>query len=157
MNDYVVEIRKKIGHDPVLLPGATVLIFNKKNELLMLLRTDINYWGVPGGSMELGESLEETARRETFEETGLKIEDLTLFGVFSGPNMHFVYPNGDICYFVSAVYVTHKASGEINLGLDEHSRWGFFPLDRLPEKVSPTILPILEKFKKAHQEFLGGS
>ncbi len=148
MKDYIKDLRKKIGHDPVILPGATVLVFNTRHELLILLRTDIDCWGVPGGSMEPGETLEDTAKRETFEETGLKVENLVLFDVFSGPEMHTIYPNGDECYFVSAVYVTHDAGGEINLGFDEHSQWGFFPLDKLPEKISPTILPILEKYKK---------
>ena len=42
-------------------------------------------WGLPGGLMELGESLEDTAKREVLEKTGLVIEDLKLLEIFSGP------------------------------------------------------------------------
>ncbi len=146
--DYVHEMRQKIGHSPLILAGATVLIFNDQEKLLMLLRTDIDCWGIPGGSMELGETLEETAVRETLEETGLQANHLVLFDVFSGPELYFEYPNGDITYNVSAAYTTHDAQGEITLGKEEHTRWGFFPLDDLPDKISPPIKPVLEKYKR---------
>ena len=57
MKDYIRQLRQKIGHDPLIIPGATVLIFNEQGELLMLLRTDNGCWGVPGGAMEPGERL----------------------------------------------------------------------------------------------------
>ena len=50
---YIMELRKHIGHDAMIGVGATTLVFNDKNELLLNLRTDTNTWGIPGGSMEL--------------------------------------------------------------------------------------------------------
>jgi ADP-ribose pyrophosphatase YjhB (NUDIX family) len=44
--------------------GATLLILNQHDQLLMLRRNDNEIWGVPGGAMEPGESLVDTARRE---------------------------------------------------------------------------------------------
>ena len=146
MKDYIRQLRQKIGHDPLIIPGATVLIFNEQGELLMLLRTDNGCWGVPGGAMEPGERLEETAARETIEETGLHIDGLSLFDVFSGPELYYEYPNGDITYNVSVVYTTCQVSGEIRVNPEEHSEWRYFALQRLPEKVSPTIKAILKKY-----------
>lgn len=146
--DYIREMRQKIGHAPLILVGAGVLIFNDRQELLMLLRSDIHSWGIPGGSMELGESLEETAIRETWEETGLRVDHLILWDVFSGPELYFEYPNGDITYNVSAVYVTHDAQGEIVLSQAEHTSWQYFPLDQLPENISPPIIPVLRAFRR---------
>src|SRR5512142_640538 len=107
--DYVRELRQMIGHFPIILTGAAVLILNEREELLMLLRTDNGCWGVPGGIMELGEHLEETAARETLEEAGLRVHDLALFGVFSGPELTYQYPNGDMTYNVIVVYFTRRA------------------------------------------------
>ncbi len=145
--DYMREMRKIIGHAPLVLAGAAVLIVNERRELLMLLRSDINCWGIPGGGMNLGESLEQTAIRETLEETGLHVDDLELLDVFSGPDLVFQYPNGDITYNVCAVYIAHTIQGEIVLNQEEHTQWKYFPLDRLPENIAPPIKPVLKKFK----------
>ena len=54
---YIMDLRKHIGHDPLIGVGATTLVFNDNNELLLNLRTDTNTWGIPGGSMELYETI----------------------------------------------------------------------------------------------------
>jgi len=142
---YIQELRRKVGNKPLIMVGATVLILNDRDELLMLLRTDNGCWGLPGGAMELGERLEDTARRETLEETGLMINGLELFDVFSGPELYYRYPDGAEVYNVSVVYVSGQVSGEIVLSPDEHCQWEYFALDELPENVSPPIRPILEE------------
>lgn len=148
--DYIQKLRQKVGHSPLILIGATVLILNEQKELLMLLRSDNGCWGVPGGAMEPGERLEDTAIRETFEETGLQIDDLTLFDVFSGPELYYQYPNGDEVYNVSVVYIEYKAAGELIIDLAEHTKWEFFPLDNLPVDISPPIKEILTSFKNKY-------
>ena len=65
---YIMNLRKYVGHDPLIGLGATTLVFNSKNELLLNLRSDTNTWGIPGGSMELYENIRDTAIRELKEE-----------------------------------------------------------------------------------------
>ena len=60
---YISDLRKLVGHEPILTAGVILFVFNENNELLMQLRTDYNEWGFPGGSMDLGESFEETDRK----------------------------------------------------------------------------------------------
>ncbi len=148
---YIEELRQMVGHFPIILAGAAVLMLNEHGELLMLLRSDNGCWGIPGGAMEPGERLEDTAVRETLEEAGLRIHDLALLDVFSGPELNYQYPNGDQTYNVVAVYVTRRFSGEITVHPAEHTDWKYFPLDHLPENISPPIRPVLAKFMAANK------
>lgn len=54
---YVKELRALVGHRPLIIPGAAVLILDKSDRLLLQLRRDNQHWGLIGGSMEIGESL----------------------------------------------------------------------------------------------------
>jgi 8-oxo-dGTP pyrophosphatase MutT (NUDIX family) len=144
--DYILQLRQIIGHRPILMVGAAVLILDQQNRLLMMKRSDIGRWGIPGGAMELGEVVENAARREALEETGLVIGEMSLFEVFSGPELYYKYPGGDEVYNVSIVYVSHDWRGEIKLN-HEHTEWNWFARSDIPEDVSPPIRPILEKFK----------
>ncbi len=61
------------------------LIFNTEHEILLALRRDIDWWNLPGGGLELGETVEEGVCREVREETGLEVEVDHLVGVYSKP------------------------------------------------------------------------
>lgn len=144
--DYINALRKHIGHDPIILVGAATFIFDKDQRLLLLKRSDNGCWGIPGGAMELGESLEDTARRETKEETQLDVGEMTLFNVFSGADMYYQYPNGDQVYNVTAVYITDDAKGSIKVDGNEHTTCQYFDLPEIPEPISPPIRKILKLF-----------
>ena len=72
MSEYIKSLRQHLGHTPLLQVGASVIVINEAGQMLMQKRTDCGSWGYAGGSVELGESVEQTAERELFEETGLK-------------------------------------------------------------------------------------
>ena len=145
--DYITEIRKLVGHRPLIMAGATVLILDRSNRLLMMRRTDNHCWGVPGGAMELGETYEDTARRETREEVGVELGDVKLFSVQSGPESHYVYANGDEIYAANVTYLVRDFCGEIKLDTNEHSEYRYFDLDDLPDDISPPIKPILRDLR----------
>lgn len=144
--DYIGSLRKHIGHAPIILVGAGALVLDKQKRLLLLQRSDNGCWGIPGGAMELGESLEETARRETWEETHLEIGKMTLFNIFSGADLFYEYPNGDQVYNVTAIYITEDAEGSIQVHPSEHTTYRYIALDELPEPISPPIGKILKQF-----------
>ena len=147
--EYILELRQSVGHRPLLMVGTATLIVDGDGCLLMMKRSDDGRWGLPGGGLELGETLEEGARRETLEETGLELEEMHLFGVFSGPEMFHRYPNGDEVYGVMAVYLAHGWHGKVCLN-GEHTEWRWFPATQLPENLIPLIIPIIEKFKRGN-------
>jgi 8-oxo-dGTP pyrophosphatase MutT (NUDIX family) len=145
--DYILQLRQYIGHRPILTVGAAILVLDDKNRLLMMKRSDNGSWGIPGGATEPGEVVEEAAKRETLEETNLAVGDMSLFGVFSGPELYYKYPNGDEVYNVTIMYVTRDWRGEIRLN-SEHTEWNWFFAHEIPDDVSPPIRPIIEKFKQ---------
>ncbi|WP_054707684.1 NUDIX hydrolase [Bacillus sp. JCM 19041] len=147
--DYVHSLRKQVGTTPLILPGAVVLIINNKNELLLQHRRD-GGWGLPGGLMELGESMEETARREVKEETGLDLGALTLLGLFSGEEYHFTFENGDEIYSVTAVYQTNEFTGTLEANQDESIELRFFNIlpDALLDEYRDYITPYYKEDDK---------
>lgn len=143
---YVQKLREKIGHDPILTAGVLLLAFNENNEVLMQLRSDYNQWGFPGGTMELGESFEETAKRELKEETNLNIEDLKLIKVVSGKDTYREYPNGDKLYDITAIFVVKKYSDNLAISDIESKRLQYFNVDNLPSNLAPHTRNYLKKF-----------
>ncbi|WP_251030098.1 NUDIX domain-containing protein [Exiguobacterium sp. s181] len=79
-----------------------------------------------------GESFEETAIRETLEETGLSVDSLKLFGIYSGDEGYATYENGDRVYSVQVIFYTHSFSGEIAQSTDESHEHRFFSREDLP-------------------------
>jgi len=142
--EYMLELRKLVGHRPLLMVAATVFVFDEQGRMLLLKRRDNDCWGPPGGAVEPGEMVEEAAKRETREETGLEIGGLSLLGVFSGEDQFYRYPNGDEVYNVTIVYISHIQGGEVCISA-EHTDWKYFPLGELPADISPPIIPILKK------------
>lgn len=134
MSDYIREMRRLVGTRPLMVVGSTVLCINEKKELLLQYRTDADIWGLPGGVMEYGESLEETAAREFQEETGLLAGELQFIRVLSGPDECHTYPNGDQIYGVTAVYVTHTVTGTLEAS-GESRELRYFALDDLPSPM----------------------
>ena len=125
---YIMDLRKYVGHQPVIMTSACVLILNNQNQVLLQRRTDNGFWGYPGGSMELGESFEDCARREALEETGLECIELTYFTNMSGKKMHYIYPNGDEVYIAEVVFLCNNYKGELKVQKTEALEQKFFDL-----------------------------
>ena len=149
MADFIMDLRKMIGNIPIILCTASVIVMDAKGQILLQQRSDNGQWGIPGGCVELGETVKEAAIREVFEETGIIVTDLQLFDVYSGEIQHYIYPNGDEVYFNNTVFVTYQHSGTISLAAEESKDVAFFDLYSLPEVISPVILPIIEDFRKS--------
>jgi len=143
---YIMNLREKVGHSPLIGVGATTLVFNSKNELLLNLRSDTNNWGIPGGSKELNETLEECAIRELKEETNIDVNDLELITVLSGNEYYFKYPNEDELDCVIVLYKVSNYEGELNINDRESKELKFFSLNNLPELES-RAKAIIDKIK----------
>jgi len=145
---YISDLRAIVGSRPLFMVGAGVLLLDEYNRVLLQHRTDSHDWGTPGGACELGESLEQTARRELKEETGLEAGELKLLKVFSGQEYYYRYPNGDEVYNVSAMFVGRYTGLEIVPDIDETKELRFFDLDKLPSLMGPVNKAALELLRE---------
>ncbi|SDN58366.1 NUDIX hydrolase [Alkalicoccus daliensis] len=146
---YFENMRKHVGKEPLLLPGAAVIIHTAENDILLQKRND-GHWGLPGGLMELGESYLETALRETEEETGVKLpeEEMHLFGVFSGKDYYVEAPNGDPYYAVTGLYTCKDPGQPLNDADEETLELRYFPITALPQELRPSHKHFLALFDK---------
>ncbi len=149
---YIRSLRDKIGKRPLMQCGASVIAENAQGEVLLMRRTDTGDWCYPGGAVELFEQTEAAARRELLEETGLTAGRLTLFGVFSGLENAFTYPNGDRVSNVDIVYTCREFSGSPQAEEGEASELRFFPRDALPENLFPPTAQVLREYAKRKRE-----
>ncbi|TKI72821.1 NUDIX domain-containing protein [Lysinibacillus mangiferihumi] len=151
--EYYKYLRQYVGHRPIILPGSVVIILNEQNEVLLQKRHD-GYWGLPGGLMDLGESFEEVAKREVFEETGLVVENLKLLNVFSGSKYYLKVPNGDELYSVTAVYYTRDVSGDMKIDYSESEKMQYFSINNLPNELTDEYRGFIEQYLDCKNMYL---
>jgi len=144
--NYIMDLRKVVGSRPLIMTGANVILLDSNKRLLLQLRKDNNSWGLPGGALEMGETLEEAAKRELREETGLIAMSLKLFNIFSGEEFYYKYPHGDEVYNVIATYICTEYQGVMELEENEVKDLRFFNINDLPSNISPPELPIIRTF-----------
>jgi 8-oxo-dGTP pyrophosphatase MutT (NUDIX family) len=153
---YVEELRRLVGTRPLLLPGANVLVFDEAGRVLLQRRRDTGEWGVIGGNIELDETVEEAARREVREETGLEVGALTLVDVVAGPRFQRTYPNGDVVHAVGAVFATSDVRGEPRPDMSEGVELRYFRLDDLPvELMHESSRLVLERYLERRAQAAG--
>lgn len=112
----------------------------------MQRRRDNGLLATHGGAVEIGETVEDAARRELLEETGLTANAMTLLGVFSGPERLYEYPNGDLIYTVGIKYLCEDFSGDPSADEEETLGLKWFEIENIPEDVTPPDRPVLEAF-----------
>lgn len=139
----------RISHIPFIQTGSAIIIRNEDGQILLQERTDRNKWGIPGGCQELGEDLRITATREAYEETGIELnpKDLILIDTLSGETRKNSYPNGDIVYNNTSLYLaTVSIKDAANLkGDSETKRLKFFDIEEVPNNLMDEDL--IESYK----------
>ena len=94
--------RKEYYDDPAaptptsVVPAASVFVQDDDGRVLMIQRSDNGYWALPGGAMEIGETLAQAAEREVLEETGYQVKAVDVIGVYSDPRHVIAYDDGEV-------------------------------------------------------------
>ncbi len=139
-----------------MVPSVNVVVTNDQGELLLIRRSDNENWAVPGGAIDLGESMAQAAIRETKEESGIDCEIIGLVGIYTDPKHVVLYTsNGEARQEFSILLTARSVSGDLTTS-DESSevRWvrtseiGDYEMDRsmrlrindyLNERDSPVL------------------
>jgi ADP-ribose pyrophosphatase YjhB (NUDIX family) len=118
-------------------PSVAAVVRDEQGQILLQRRSDNGRWGLPGGSVEIGESVAEAIRREVVEETGFRIEVGRLVGVYSDPALQVVrYPGGSVVHYISILFECRIVGGAPATSA-ETLEVGFFPPGALPESLLP--------------------
>ena len=132
-------------HDPnapkanSLVPGASAIVVDDHGRILMQRRSDNSRWALPGGVMDIGESIGDTAVREVREETGLEVVPEYIVGVYSDPGHVFAYSDGEVRQQFSICFACRLVGGEIRVS-DESPEVAFIaPADLEQLDIHPSI------------------
>ena len=117
--------------------GVSAIIFDRRGRCLLQQRSDGGQWGLPGGSVEIGESVRDAVIREVREETGLHVTVRRLVGVYSDPALQVVrYPSGEVWHYVSVCFECVVRGGELTT-CDETLALRYVSPTRLPTTLLP--------------------
>ena len=116
-----------------LVPSVNVVVVNEAREILLIRRTDNDNWAVPGGAIDLGESVGQAAVRETLEESGVECEITGIVGIYSDPKHVILYTsNGEVRQEFSIVLTARPLSGQPTPS-SESSEVRWVPASAVPE------------------------
>ncbi|MDO4407534.1 MAG: NUDIX domain-containing protein [Eubacteriales bacterium] len=153
MSGYIMDLRQIVGHRTLIQCAASIICVDRQGRILLGKRTDNHKWGYSGGAIEIDETVEDCARRELLEEMGITAGELELFYINSGPEAHYIYPNGDEVSNVEIIYICRDYSGEIRPQEEEIEEIRYFSIDELDlDQISLPIRPVMKRFLEMYSD-----
>jgi ADP-ribose pyrophosphatase YjhB (NUDIX family) len=130
-------------------PVAGLFILNKKNQLLLIKShkwQNGKIWSVPGGRVEIGETIEHAAKRESIEEIGLKVKFIKVFTVFDAINPRNFYKKAHFI-FLECLLFTENDNFQIDENEIQHAQW--FDFDKIDfSKTEYFTIQTIKELKK---------
>lgn len=130
-----------------LVPAASAVVADQTGAILLIERTDNGLWTIPGGGMEVGETIAQTAIREVREETGLDVAVQRLVGIYSDPRHVIEYSDGEVRQQFSVCFACAVTGGRLATG-SESRQVGFFA----PNEVD--AMPVHESIRLRIRDYL---
>lgn len=132
-----------------LVPAASAIVIDAEGRILLHRRRDNDRWALPGGVMELGESLGDCAVREVREETGLEVEPVGIVGIYSDPKHVFAYHDGEVRQEFSICLECRVVDGELAVS-EESYEVEFFTAGAIE------VLPMVDSIRLRVTDYLSG-
>lgn len=135
-----------------LIPAASAVVANDQGEILLHRRSDNEFWSIPGGAMEPGETIRQTAIREVREETGIEVEPTRLVGIYSDPDHVVEYSDGEVRQQFSVCFAAAPVGGELSTS-DESLKVGFYAPEAIEDmNLHESIRRRLRDYQASHSE-----
>lgn len=132
-----------------LVPAASAVVVDEGGRILLHRRRDNGTWALPGGQMELGESLSDCALREVKEETGFDVEVVGLVGTYTDPKHVFEYDDGEVRQEFSICLLARVVGGDLIVS-EESFEVAFHRPDDIVD------LPMLDSIRLRVTDYLAG-
>jgi ADP-ribose pyrophosphatase YjhB (NUDIX family) len=154
MGPYLEHIRALIGNQCLQLPGVSAIILDDGGRVLLQHRTDVDFWCLPAGSLELDETALDALKREVREETGLEVLHAEPMALYSGPSQRFRYPHGDEVQCFAIAFIVRDWNGKPRADGREGSEVRFWEIDSLPVNLVPIHAAILNDYQQYRGQFM---
>ncbi|WP_131785353.1 NUDIX hydrolase [Protofrankia symbiont of Coriaria ruscifolia] len=122
-----------------VVPSVTAVVTDETGRILMVHKTDNDLWALPGGGMDLGESIADAAVRETKEETGIDIEVTGLIGVYTNPRHVLAYDDGEVRQQFSLCFTTRMLGGTLRTSSETKEVQFVAPTDLDSLNIHPSM------------------
>ncbi len=138
-----------------LVPAASGVVTDSDGRILLHQRSDNGLWSLPGGAMDIGESIEKTVIREIQEETGLNVEVLKCIGLYTDPQHVIAYSDGEVRQQYSICFACRVVNGEIKVSSESH-QVKFFTKNEIDKlNIHPAnLLRIQDFYRNQEQAFI---
>jgi ADP-ribose pyrophosphatase YjhB (NUDIX family) len=152
--DYVRRLRAAVGHERLILVGASAVIRDGAERILLIRRRDTGQWALPAGIMDMDEAIANTIVREVLEETGLRIKPVRLIGIYTDPAVqNMTYPHGDQVHVVNAAFECRVLGGQLRPDKDETLDAAYFSLYDLPPIQPAHLMRIQDALSQQREAF----
>lgn len=154
--------RKEYYDDPnapepnSLVPAATVFVQDDEGRVLLVQRSDNGLWSLPGGGMELGETLAACGEREVLEETGYRVRVVDVVGIYSDPKHIIEYDDGEVRQQFAISFRAQLIDGALSTSA-ETPRTDWFGVDQVGELAmhDSNRLRVSHGFQRSNLPYLG--
>lgn len=132
-----------------LVPAVSAVVVNPEGKVILHRRVDNDLWALPGGGMELGESVADTVVREVREETGLEVQPDYVIGVYTDPEHVFAYDDGEVRQEYSVCVACRVVGGSLRIS-DESTEVAAFTAEEAEQ------LPMHSRIRVRILDYLSG-
>jgi 8-oxo-dGTP pyrophosphatase MutT (NUDIX family) len=140
-----------------IVPAATAIVPDQDRRVLLIMRSDNGRWALPGGQMDVGEYLGNTAVREVKEETGLSVEVVNILGIYTDPRHVIAYDDGEVRQQFAICFETRITGGSLMADGSEAKEARFFDSSRLSDlNIHPSmLLRVTHYLEKSPTPYIG--